>query len=65
LQDTREYADVTDAARLVGELLAAGDVVLLKASRAMRLETLGEVIRSSHGVEPFSNAPNAGTRRDS
>ena len=38
------YSTATDAAAEVPGLLAAGDLVLLKASRAVRLETVADAI---------------------
>jgi UDP-N-acetylmuramoyl-tripeptide--D-alanyl-D-alanine ligase len=40
-----EFADVDTAAAAVSQLVKEGDVVLLKASRATRLERVGEVLR--------------------
>ena len=44
-----EFADVDAAARAVKSFVKAGDVVLLKASRAMRLERVAEVLRAETG----------------
>jgi UDP-N-acetylmuramoyl-tripeptide--D-alanyl-D-alanine ligase len=41
-----EFADVDTAAAAVKSFLESGDVVLLKASRATRLERIGEVLRA-------------------
>jgi UDP-N-acetylmuramoyl-tripeptide--D-alanyl-D-alanine ligase len=41
-----EFADVDTAAAAVKSFLKSGDVVLLKASRATRLERIGEVLRA-------------------
>ena len=41
----REFADAEPAGRALGEMVRAGDVVLLKASRAARLERVGEILR--------------------
>ena len=41
-----EFADVEAAAVAVGNFARAGDVVLLKASRAMRLERVAEVLKA-------------------
>ncbi len=41
-----EFADVAGAISGVKELVQAGDVVLLKASRAMGLERIGEALRA-------------------
>jgi UDP-N-acetylmuramoyl-tripeptide--D-alanyl-D-alanine ligase len=41
-----EFADVDTAAAAVKSFVKSGDVVLLKASRATRLERIGEVLRS-------------------
>jgi UDP-N-acetylmuramoyl-tripeptide--D-alanyl-D-alanine ligase len=41
-----EFADVETAAAAVKSFVKSGDVVLLKASRATRLERIGEVLRA-------------------
>ncbi|MGO8927595.1 MAG: UDP-N-acetylmuramoyl-tripeptide--D-alanyl-D-alanine ligase [Limisphaerales bacterium] len=41
-----EFADVDTAAAAVKSFVKSGDVVLLKASRATRLERIGEVLRT-------------------
>jgi UDP-N-acetylmuramyl pentapeptide synthase len=41
-----EFADVDTAAAAVKSFVKSGDVVLLKASRATRLERIGEVLRA-------------------
>ncbi len=41
-----EFADAITAAEAVKEYLRAGDVLLLKASRAMKLERLAEALRT-------------------
>jgi UDP-N-acetylmuramoyl-tripeptide--D-alanyl-D-alanine ligase len=41
-----EFADVETAAAAVKSFIKSGDVVLLKASRATRLERIGEVLRA-------------------
>jgi UDP-N-acetylmuramyl pentapeptide synthase len=41
-----EFADVESALRAVKNFLKAGDVVLLKASRASRLERIAETLKS-------------------
>jgi UDP-N-acetylmuramoyl-tripeptide--D-alanyl-D-alanine ligase len=41
-----EFSDVDTAAAAVKSFLKSGDVVLLKASRATRLERIGEVLRA-------------------
>ena len=41
-----EFADVEAAVQAVGNFLKAGDVVLLKASRAARLERIDEALRA-------------------
>ena len=40
------FADVPSAAEAVKEFLKPGDVMLLKASRATRLERLAEALKS-------------------
>jgi len=45
LSDVREFADVPGAAEAVKHLVRSGDLVLLKASRAMGLEQIGDVLR--------------------
>jgi UDP-N-acetylmuramoyl-tripeptide--D-alanyl-D-alanine ligase len=42
-----QFADVESACAAVAKLLRPGDIVLLKASRAMRIERIGEALRSS------------------
>jgi UDP-N-acetylmuramoyl-tripeptide--D-alanyl-D-alanine ligase len=42
-----EIAEVEPAAQAIKEFARPGDVVLLKASRSMRLERIGEVLRGS------------------
>ena len=41
----QEFTDINTAASAVREFVQAGDVVLLKASRAARLERIGELLR--------------------
>jgi UDP-N-acetylmuramoyl-tripeptide--D-alanyl-D-alanine ligase len=41
-----EFVDVDTAAAAVKSFVKSGDVVLLKASRATRLERIGEVLRA-------------------
>jgi UDP-N-acetylmuramoyl-tripeptide--D-alanyl-D-alanine ligase len=45
-----EFADVETAAAAVSRFVRAGDVVLLKASRATRLERVGDVLRARSTV---------------
>lgn len=45
LPGTAEFDDVERAAGAVRDFVKAGDVVLLKASRVMRLERIGEALR--------------------
>jgi UDP-N-acetylmuramoyl-tripeptide--D-alanyl-D-alanine ligase len=40
-----EFADVDTAAAAVKSFLKNGDVMLLKASRSMRLERVGELLK--------------------
>jgi UDP-N-acetylmuramoyl-tripeptide--D-alanyl-D-alanine ligase len=46
LSDVAEFADVPSATSAIKELVRAGDLVLLKASRATGLERVGEALRS-------------------
>jgi UDP-N-acetylmuramoyl-tripeptide--D-alanyl-D-alanine ligase len=46
LNRVMEFADVEAAVKAVKQFLKAGDVVLLKASRAVRLERLAEMLKS-------------------
>lgn len=46
LQDVREFADVESAAQAMTDLASPGDVVLIKASRSIGLERIGEALRS-------------------
>ena len=41
-----EFADVEAAMKAVKNFLKTGDVVLLKASRASRLERIAEILKS-------------------
>ena len=45
LQNVYEFADVADAGPVVKAAVRPGDVVLLKASRATRLERVGDALR--------------------
>ncbi len=45
LSEVQEFADVPGAAGAVKNLVRSGDLVLLKASRAMGLEQIGDVLR--------------------
>jgi UDP-N-acetylmuramoyl-tripeptide--D-alanyl-D-alanine ligase len=45
-----EFADVETAAAAVKSFVKSGDVVLLKASRATRLERIGELLRAGETV---------------
>ncbi len=45
-----EFADVETAAAAVKSFVKRGDVVLLKASRATRLERIGEVLRAEEAA---------------
>lgn len=47
LKNVIEILDVNAAARAVQEILKPGDVVLLKASRATRLERVSEILRGT------------------
>jgi UDP-N-acetylmuramoyl-tripeptide--D-alanyl-D-alanine ligase len=46
LKAVEEFADVETATVAVKKFLKAGDVMLLKASRAARIERLGEALKS-------------------
>jgi UDP-N-acetylmuramoyl-tripeptide--D-alanyl-D-alanine ligase len=46
LSSVAEFADVPSATSALKELVRAGDLVLLKASRATGLERVGEALRS-------------------
>jgi UDP-N-acetylmuramoyl-tripeptide--D-alanyl-D-alanine ligase len=46
-----EFADVETAAAAVKRFIRAGDVLLLKASRAARLERVAEILRSGTGIQ--------------
>jgi UDP-N-acetylmuramoyl-tripeptide--D-alanyl-D-alanine ligase len=45
-----EFADVTTAAAAVKSFVKPGDLVLVKASRAMRLERIAELLRTGEAV---------------
>jgi UDP-N-acetylmuramoyl-tripeptide--D-alanyl-D-alanine ligase len=45
-----EFADVETAATAVKSFVKAGDVVLLKASRATRIERIGDLLRAGDAV---------------
>ena len=47
LAGVREFADAESAGQALRELVRAGDVVLLKASRASRIERVGEILRGA------------------
>jgi UDP-N-acetylmuramoyl-tripeptide--D-alanyl-D-alanine ligase len=47
LNELSEFAAAPEAAKALLEKLRAGDVVLLKASRAAALERIGEALRAS------------------
>jgi UDP-N-acetylmuramoyl-tripeptide--D-alanyl-D-alanine ligase len=51
LSEIGEFADIGTAADAVKNFLKPGDVVLLKASRAARLEQLIEMLRSQTAIE--------------
>jgi UDP-N-acetylmuramoyl-tripeptide--D-alanyl-D-alanine ligase len=46
LQNANQLADSEEAARVLREFVKAGDLVLIKASRASRLERVGEALRA-------------------
>jgi UDP-N-acetylmuramoyl-tripeptide--D-alanyl-D-alanine ligase len=58
----REFADADSAAEALAEALQAGDLVLVKASRAAHLERVSELLRAregngqSYGAEPAAFA---------
>jgi UDP-N-acetylmuramyl pentapeptide synthase len=45
-----EFADVETAAGAVKSFLKQGDLMLLKASRAARLERVAEILRAGEGA---------------
>jgi UDP-N-acetylmuramyl pentapeptide synthase len=45
-----EFADVETAAVAIKSFLKTGDVLLVKASRAARLERIGEMLRSGEAA---------------
>jgi UDP-N-acetylmuramoyl-tripeptide--D-alanyl-D-alanine ligase len=47
LRNVVEFLDVNDAARAVRDFARPGDAVLIKASRAMRLERIADTLRQS------------------
>jgi UDP-N-acetylmuramoyl-tripeptide--D-alanyl-D-alanine ligase len=49
LGQVAEFADVEEAAQAVNQFVRPGDAVLVKASRAMRLERITEGLRESNG----------------
>jgi UDP-N-acetylmuramoyl-tripeptide--D-alanyl-D-alanine ligase len=49
LKDVSEYNSASDAARVLATLLRPTDVMLLKASRAAALESIGEALRAATG----------------
>jgi UDP-N-acetylmuramoyl-tripeptide--D-alanyl-D-alanine ligase len=51
LPTVTEVADAEEAGALLAGLAAAGDVVLVKASRVAGLERVGRVLRAAHGPE--------------
>jgi UDP-N-acetylmuramoyl-tripeptide--D-alanyl-D-alanine ligase len=48
--EIREFADVPEASHYLKAMLREGDVVLLKASRAARLERMIELLREATPV---------------
>ena len=50
LRSVQEFTDVETAGTAIRDFVRPGDVVLLKASRATRLERIGELLRS-HGSQ--------------
>jgi UDP-N-acetylmuramoyl-tripeptide--D-alanyl-D-alanine ligase len=60
VRNAKQFPDVAGACAAVPNLVRPGDLVLLKASRAMQLERVGEAIRSSKPQVPASpKAPNS------
>jgi len=45
--NAEQFADVERASQALPKLIRAGDLVLLKASRAMRLERVGEILKNT------------------
>jgi UDP-N-acetylmuramoyl-tripeptide--D-alanyl-D-alanine ligase len=54
VRNAEKFPDVESACKAVPKLIRSGDLVLLKASRAMRLERIGEALRSSKLQTPSS-----------
>ena len=52
LKAASDFADLAPAAVAVKQFLRAGDVLLLKASRAARLERLAEALKTPQVAEP-------------
>lgn len=44
---SEQFSDVESACKAVPKLVRAGDLVLLKASRAMRIERIGEILKNT------------------
>jgi len=51
LRSVQEFADVETAAVAIRSFVQPGDVVLLKASRAARLERIGELLKGNGAVQ--------------
>jgi len=52
VRNAEQFATVESACEAIPNLIRAGDLVLLKASRAMRLERIGEILKNTS----FSNS---------
>ena len=50
LENVRVFPDLTSAAKALKEMVQAGDVLLLKASRASGFERLGDALKSSEEI---------------
>jgi UDP-N-acetylmuramoyl-tripeptide--D-alanyl-D-alanine ligase len=50
LKEVSEFAAAPEAAKVLPGMLRAGDVLLLKASRAAALERIGEALRAANQV---------------
>ncbi|MBI4660929.1 MAG: UDP-N-acetylmuramoyl-tripeptide--D-alanyl-D-alanine ligase [Verrucomicrobia bacterium] len=60
LEATRAFSTVEDAAAALRDFLRPGDVVLLKASRATRLERLTEILRTHAAGKPAASDAGGG-----
>jgi UDP-N-acetylmuramoyl-tripeptide--D-alanyl-D-alanine ligase len=55
LNAARAFSDLESAAGPLKDFVGSGDLVLLKASRSMRFERLGMILRGASGEEHFGN----------